>query len=260
MLGKIAFIGFGEAGQCFAAAMQGGAGVAAFDILFADSAKLSEVRERFTAIETCDTLNAAMAGATIVISVVTADEALSAAQGAAGHLARGTLYCDMNSVAPDTKRAAAHVIEAAGGHYVDVAVMAPVYPAKLEVPLLLSGPHGESAAAALKALGFGNVRALTGEVGRASSIKMIRSIMVKGVEALTAEMILAARAADVADEVLASLGEDWPAKAAYNLERMTTHGRRRAAEMGEVATTLQSLGIEPIMTRGTIIRQTEMAA
>ena len=137
--------------------------------------------------------------------------------------------------------------------------MAPVDPAKLAVPLLLAGVHAEAGAAMLKSLGFTNVRALGGEIGRASAIKMIRSVMVKGAEALTAEMMLAADKAGVTDEVLASLGGDWIEKAAYNLERMTTHGARRAAEMEEAAKTLLALGIEPLMTSGTIVRQREMA-
>jgi 3-hydroxyisobutyrate dehydrogenase-like beta-hydroxyacid dehydrogenase len=172
----------------------------------------------------------------------------------------GALYFDMNSVAPDTKRAAALAVEAAGGRYVDVAVMAPVEPARLAVPLLVSGPHADDGAAALSEFGFSNVRVLPGDIGRASSVKMIRSVMVKGIEALTAEMMLAGEAAGVSGDVLASLGGDWSSKAAYNIERMTTHGLRRAAEMEEVAKTLVALGIDPVMTRGTVQRQREMAA
>jgi len=101
-------------------------------------------------------------------------------------------------------------------------------------------------------------------VGRASAIKMIRSVMVKGVEALTAEMMLGAQKAGVVEEVLASLDasekpKPWAQKAAYNIERMVTHGARRAAEMEESAKTLADLGIEPMMTRGTVERQREMA-
>ena len=58
---------------------------------------------------------------------------------------------------------------------------------------------------------------------------------------------------------LASLGGDWFQKADYNLDRMLAHGARRAAEMEEVVVTLQELGIEPLMTRGTVVRQREMS-
>ena len=112
----------------------------------------------------------------------------------------------------------------------------------------------------LAELGFTNLRIVGAEVGRASAIKMIRSVMVKGIEALTDEMMAAAAAAGVADEVLASLdaseaARPWVQRAAYNLERMATHGARRAAEMEESAKTLQSLGVEPLLTRATVQRQ-----
>ena len=206
------------------------------------------------------TLVEALAGVSAVICVVTADQALPAAKSAASCLSEGVLYLDMNSVAPATKRAAAEAIEAAGGRYVDVAIMAPVKPARLAVPLLVSGAHAGVAADRLAELGFDQVRAVGNEVGQATTIKMLRSVMIKGVEALTAEMMLGARAAGVAPDVLASLGRDWPEKADYNLERMATHGARRAAEMEEAAITLAALGVEPVMTRGTIVRQREAAA
>jgi hypothetical protein len=87
--------------------------------------------------------------------------------------------------------------------------------------------------------------------------------MVKGMEALTAECFLAARRAGVGAQVLASLSEsfpgmDWPKQSAYNLERMASHGIRRAAEMREVAATLRELGVEPLMAVATTERQAEI--
>jgi 3-hydroxyisobutyrate dehydrogenase-like beta-hydroxyacid dehydrogenase len=238
----VSLIGFGEAGQAFA----GDSAWRAFDV---DPAKTRSA-----------SLDEALEGAEVILSVVTADQALGVAQQASALIAAGALYCDMNSVAPGTKQAGAALIEAAGGRYVDVAVMSPVDPKRRTVPLLVSGPHSDAGAAALREAGFSHVRIVGSEIGKASAIKMIRSVMIKGVEALTAEMMLAARAAEVEADVLASLGAGWAVKADYNLERMMTHGMRRAAEMEESAKTLQSLGIDPVMTRGTIIRQREMAA
>jgi len=138
--------------------------------------------------------------------------------------------------------------------------MAPVQPAALEVPLLLSGPAAAEAERLLNAAGFANTRVVGSEVGRASAIKMIRSVMVKGLEALTWECSAGAEAAGVFDEVMASLDASekalgWAGKVAYNRERMETHGARRAAEMEEAAKTLLDLGIEPVMTRGTVLLQ-----
>jgi 3-hydroxyisobutyrate dehydrogenase-like beta-hydroxyacid dehydrogenase len=178
----------------------------------------------------------------------------------------------MNSVAPDTKRAAAEAVESAGGSYVDVAVMAPVDKG-VAVPLLIAGPKADVAQQMLETLGFTSTRIVGEVVGRASAIKMIRSVMVKGLEALSSECAAAADAAGVFEEVMASLDASekplpWAERIAYNRERMATHGRRRAAEMEESAKTLLGLGVEPVMTRGTVLLQrraaerneTEMAA
>lgn len=258
MITQLALIGFGEAGSTFALAGQWRAGACAFDIAPERQSAIVECGARFAA-----TAGEALAGAPLVLSLVTADQALAAAIGAAPFLGSGAIWCDMNSVAPDTKREAAAAVEAGGGRYVDVAVLAPVNPSRLKVPLLLAGKAAAEAETLLRSAGFSNLRQVGDQVGRASAIKMIRSIMVKGTEALTAEMMAAASAADVAAEVIASLDASekqvgWSDRAAYNLERMTTHGLRRAAEMEEAAKTLYSLGVEPIMTEGTVRRQRAM--
>jgi 3-hydroxyisobutyrate dehydrogenase-like beta-hydroxyacid dehydrogenase len=141
---------------------------------------------------------------------------------------------------------------------VDVAVMAPVYPARLATPLLISGPHAAAGIAALIGLGFTNLRTVGDDVGRASTIKMLRSVMYKGMEALTAECLIACEKAGVTDEVLGSFGNDWSSGADYRLDRMMVHGLRRAAEMEEVVKTLEGLGVEAMMTQGTVMRQREI--
>jgi hypothetical protein len=104
------------------------------------------------------------------------------------------------------------------------------------------------------------VRIVGTQVGRASTIKMLRSVMYKGMEALTAECLMACEKAGVTDEVLGSFGNangsrDWASGADYRLDRMMVHGLRRSAEMEEVVKTLEALGVEPLMTRGTVDRQ-----
>ncbi|MDB5704160.1 MAG: NAD(P)-dependent oxidoreductase [Sphingomonas bacterium] len=253
-----AFIGFGEAGTAFA----GGAPARGYDRKTDQpdlrAAKLDDFAK--AGVTACADPAEAIAHAPATLSLVTADQALAAARSGAHAMEAGAFWFDMNSVAPDTKRAAARLIEAAGGRYVDVAVMAPVHPARRAVPLLLSGPHAGIGATVLAELGFTNVTVLEGPVGAASSIKMIRSVMVKGLEALTAECFLAAEKAGVADEVVASLNASWPGidwadKTDYNLDRMMVHGLRRAAEMEEVVKTLNALGTGSAMTRGTVERQ-----
>lgn len=256
------FIGFGEAGQAFA-----WAGARAFDRKTHEVASRAGMLAAYAAAGVAGTedVAAALDQADAILSLVTADQALAVAHSCAALVEPGAFWLDMNSVAPGTKRFAAAAIEAVGGRYVDVAVMAPVLPARRAVPLIVSGPHASGAAVLLEEFGFSNVTVGGAEFGDASAIKMIRSIMVKGIEALSAECLLAAERAGVRDAVLSSLDaswkeQGWGERTDYNLDRMFSHGLRRAAEMEEAAQTLEDLGIDPAMTRGTIARQHELGA
>ena len=264
----IAFIGFGEAGIAFATDLPRGLPRArAIDLKTLDpatrQAKLTDAAR--AGVDLYDAPAAALNNACAVISVVTADQALPAARSCARYLDSGALWLDLNSVAPATKQAAAKIVETSGGRYADVAVMAPVHPKRRATPLLVSGPHADDAIALLREYGFDDVRRVDGGVGAASAIKMIRSVMVKGIEALTAECTIAARAAGVLDEVLASLDANaapagWRDRADYNLDRMLIHGSRRAAEMEEVVKTLETLDVDAALTRGTVERQRSLGA
>lgn len=256
---QLALIGFGEAARAFAGGLS--AMLSGYDCK-TDGAMRAAFAE--FDIHSSEHPSQALAGSAAALCLVTADQALAAAEASDG-LAAGTFWFDMNSVAPATKCAAAAVIEARGGRYVDVAVMAPVEPQRIAVPLLVGGPHAAEGAAFLRDIGFANVRTVDGPVGAASAIKMIRSVMVKGIEALSAECMLAAEAAGVREAVVASLdaswpGGDWGRRFDYNLDRMMVHGTRRAAEMEEVVATLDSLGTGSAMSRATVERQREMGA
>ena len=172
----------------------------------------------------------------------------------------GQTFLDINSVSPRTKQHGQRCIEDAGGHYVEAAVMAPVPPYGLAVPMLLAGAHAEAVAEQLCALGA-DARAVSTQVGIASAAKMCRSAMVKGIEALTVECLSAARYYQAEATVLASLREtlaklqhdvDLPG---YLISRVAEHGRRRAAEMREVAQTLRDAGIDPLMSEACAQRQ-----
>jgi 3-hydroxyisobutyrate dehydrogenase-like beta-hydroxyacid dehydrogenase len=142
--------------------------------------------------------------------------------------------------------------------------MAAVHPKLNHTPLLLAGEWAVDAAAALRALDM-RPEVAGDRVGDASSVKMIRSVMIKGLEALTAECILAARRAGVEQAVLASLEASdpdvkWRKRGAQQLERMMVHGIRRAAEMREVAATLRDLGLPDRMAGATALWQDEIGA
>ena len=248
-------IGFGEAGTALAHGFAGN-GFTAYDIQMDANGSVMRAAMQAHNVRPSNGIKDALSAAHVIFSVVTADQALTVATAAAPHILPGALFFDCNSCAPSTKLAASEIIEAAGGRYVDVAIMAPIESARHQTPMLIASPHAEDALAAMHALEM-KVTKVGNNIGRASTIKMLRSVMIKGIEALTAECFRAACRAGVADDVAASLDasqttKGWADQAAYNLERMTTHGIRRAAEMREVAKTLQDLGIDSHMTNGTI--------
>ena len=255
---KIAVIGFGEAGYYLCKGW-GLGDVRAFDIKQHGDAllaaeKIAQMSEAGVLIG--DDAASIANGADMIFSTVTADQAHTAASAISKAIKPGAYYLDLNSCAPSTKQKNAALIDRAGAFYVDVAVMATITPKCHQTAMLVSGEHAEQAIALMRALDMKPVH-VPGPVGRASTIKMIRSIMMKGIEALTAECFTAACKAGVADEVAASLDASqtkagWKTQAAYNMERMTTHGIRRAAEMREVAATLADLDIDGFMTAGSI--------
>lgn len=265
---RLAFIGFGEAASAFVQGLGSdwAARTRAYDIK-TDSAD-ANIREAKWAdyagagVKGCSGPGEALAGAAIVFSTVTADQALVAATAAAEHIGAGTLYFDCNSCAPQTKVEAAARIDGAGGRYIDTAVMAPVHPALHRTPLLLSGPHVGPALEVMAALGM-NAKAVAGPVGASSSIKMVRSIMVKGLEALFLECVLAGRRAGVDETVLESLDASFPGfgfkqRAGYMLERAIRHGIRRAEELKEAARMVETLGLPSRMSAATAAWQQQV--
>jgi len=263
---RVSFIGFGEAGQAIAAGLRdaGIERIAAWDILFPVPAgeQLMAAGEKI-GVRLANSAADAVAGTDLVISAVTPASSVAAARSVATHLAGNPYYLDINSVSPGRKQETAKLL-GEKARYVDVAVIAPIHPLRHKTPLLIAGPHAEEISPLLRELDM-QLSVVGANTGHAASIKMIRSVMIKGIEALTLECFLAAARAGVLDEVTVSLKNnypslDWTKIAEYNLERMASHGERRAAEMEESAATLREFGLDPLMVDATVKRQREMGA
>lgn len=255
---RIAIIGLGEVGTILAADLKQqdpAADIVAFD----KQTGSGIIRERAqrAGIRLADSLCEALTGSQIIFSAVTAAESLNVATAAAPHITAQHTFLDLNSVSPNTKRAAMAAIEQAGGHYIDVAVMAPYPPARLKTPLLLGGTYAHTVSEWLNQCGF-NSKVHSNVVGEASAIKMCRSVMIKGLEALTAECLSAARQYGVEKEVLASLHASFPSLGwddklpHYLISRIAEHGKRRAEEMREVVKTLEDAGVAGAMSSGIV--------
>ena len=258
-LEHVALIGFGEAGSILGADLVvAGCDVSMYDILLDDASTRPAMlaRAEQAHVRPHDSFAAAVAGADLVISAVTASSSGDVATLAGRHLQAGQIFLDINSVSPGKKQSSCRAVEASGADYVESAVMAPVPPYRLKVPMLLGGRRAEAAAVQLVRIGL-KAQAISNEIGVASAVKMCRSVVIKGLEALAVESMRAARRFGAEKQVLASLSETFPGMGwdkdlpDYLISRVAEHGRRRAAEMREVARTLQDAGFEPTMAAAT---------
>jgi 3-hydroxyisobutyrate dehydrogenase-like beta-hydroxyacid dehydrogenase len=264
---RIALIGYGEVGRILAEDLRSRATVVAFDIQLAGAAlpaaQAMRDHARRHGVALADSHLAAVRDADLVISAVTASQAVAVAQACANGLKRGAFMLDFNSASPGAKMRAAEVVDAAGGRYVEGAVMTSVPPYRIKVPLLLGGPDAAALLPALNDLGFA-AKVASDRLGVASATKMCRSVMIKGLEAMVIEAFTTARHYGVEDAVIASLKEtfpaiDWDKQGAYFFQRVIEHGRRRSEEVREVAVTVREAGLEPWSAAGTAERQAWMA-
>ncbi|WP_081067409.1 NAD(P)-dependent oxidoreductase [Burkholderia territorii] len=252
----ISFIGFGEAGGLLGGALAARAvRVTMYDRQLDDARSAPAMRGKAARlhVEAASSLAAAIRDSRWIVSAVTASSDAEVAAAVAVHIRAGQTFIDINSVSPARKQHGQRLIEAAGGSYVEAAVMAPVPPHGLAVPMLLAGPAAETVSLELNALGF-HAQAVSTRVGVAAAAKMCRSVMIKGIEALTVECLGAARAYGADALVLASLRQTFdtfatlPDLPGYLIGRVAEHGRRRAAEMREVCDTLREGGVTPEMS------------
>ena len=262
-LPPIGFVGFGEAGFTIANGLRG-AGVeqiAAFDIATHSNDRGPQIRDRAAKSGTMLVASSSelASRADVIFSTVTSASSLDAARQTAPFLQSRHTYADLNSVSPALKREIADVVSGTGAAFVEAAVMAPVQPYGHRVPMLLGGSAAPAFAAMMSPVGM-RMQVLTPEIGTAAAVKMCRSIVVKGLEALLCECVLGASQYGADGHVFASLNEsfpgiDWKKLADYTIGRVVVHGERRAREMEEVAETLRAIGVDPIMAEATARRQ-----
>lgn len=251
-LQRLGLVGYGEVGRIFAA------GLAkefternAWDLKFVSGALEPGDHAKTHGVTAQPSMEALCQASDFIISAVTASNTLAVAQTAALHLRPGTFFLDLNSASPGTKQEAARLVEVAGAHYVEAGVMTSVPPYGIRVPMLLGGARAPELAELLQSMGM-DAKVVSAEIGVASAIKMCRSVMIKGLEALVIESYSTARAYGVEDHVLPTLAEtfpsiDWDKTGAYFFSRVVQHGQRRAEEMRECARTVSEAGFAPTM-------------
>ncbi len=262
---NITFIGLGEVGAILAEDLARHAPRVAWDLQFANASSIPVRNAHALDVRVATSAQDASHDAQLIISAVTASQTIAAAREVAAAIAPGAFYLDLNSAAAATKVEAAALITSAGGRYVEAAVMSPILPKRIGAPMLLGGPHAREAQPMLTEIGFSGAQFYVDVVGAAAAVKLCRSVIVKGMEALLWESMRAARDYGVEQEVLSSLDNllpsaDWPELARYMISRMLEHGARRAEEMHEAARSVSDAGVTPHMSLASAAHQADAAA
>ena len=192
----------------------------------------------------------------MVISATSASEAVHVANAAAPFLTGNDIFVDVNAACPDTIVTVAGILKKTGCIFVDVAMMADVKSNRHKVPMFVSGPGAERFENLMSPYGM-NIKIVGAEPGQASAIKMIRSVFTKGMEALLMETFTAAQRYRIVDLTMANLAQSMdhtPFEKRTNvlLGKTAIHSARRIHEMEDVIKTLNSLGVDPIMSRATL--------
>jgi 3-hydroxyisobutyrate dehydrogenase-like beta-hydroxyacid dehydrogenase len=263
----IALLGFGEAGSAIARGLcaEGGwrgaprpGDNAPRRLIAIDTALDKDARgtalgkeARRLDVTISDTYTEALSEADLVISVVQGEFALDAAKAAAPLLKKGAYYLDLCTVTGKMSDEDRAEIEAAGGRYVDVAVMGGFFSSGIKAPMLVAGEGGRDMVEWMNKTGF-VAQYLGTKPGSASSVKMLRSVLVKGIEALAVESFVTAKRQGILDEVMGCLGDIDARTFAGSLTMLVqthiVHAHRRWEEMGLVAQTLRDTGVDPLMT------------
>lgn len=245
----LGFVGYGHLGSAFARGLaERGATVLAWDAA-ADAAMRARAKQAGVTLVDAPS---GLADAELVFSTVPPMHALAAAQVAAASIGARATWVDLNSLGPDEKRAVAGAVASAGRPFVDGAVLGAAGDG-LKAAIILSGASAAATAERMAALGF-RVRAVGERPGDAAAIKIVRSVLAKGLEALYVEALVAARRLGVEREVLATFCEFLDARpAAATAELLVTthvaHAERRAFEVAMSVAAVEAAGVEPRLAR-----------
>ena len=258
---KIGMIGFGEAAYYLTADIkEGSAELYAFDMVASqDTPRGAEIRERAAAnkVTLLTSMEGLFAQADTILCLTSANSALPIAKQIAPLLKDGQIYIDMNSTSPATKEEIDKALKSAAGDFVEAAVMASVPANRTKTPVYLCGRRAAEAAKIAEDCGM-NFHVLSEQIGAASAMKMIKSVLFKGFIALLTETVFAAERYGITDQTIGALKsiltQEMTFEDAINYFLCTaaTHSERLGHEMEEVLATLESMGENDIMTQATI--------
>ena len=242
---RVAIIGLGEVGRCYAKPLRD-SGV---ELLLCE-ARLSEAASQMAASWGADVHPAPgpwLSTADWVLSCVTGAQALPVAEQAVAHLSAGAGFADLTTASPAVKREAAGRAASRGVRYVDTAIMGAITLNWVKTPLLAAGDGAEDFSDLIAAAG-GKVQVIAGgAAGDAISLKILRSVFTKGMEALAVELLTSAEKQGVREKLYEQLSDidQTPLRGFIDMLVRThvIHAKRRAHEVHDARAELAAQGL-----------------
>ncbi|MED1953295.1 DUF1932 domain-containing protein [Brevibacillus centrosporus] len=254
---SVGFIGFGEAAFhiCSGLKSEGVEHIRAFDVMANDAELGAKIKDRASTVGVIldSSLGELIQNTQVIFCATSAKYALSIAEQAAPFIRAEKIYVDLNAASPKVKKEIAEVIGQTGGLFVDGAVMEAVPPHRHKVPIFLSGQGAVAFQKLLQPVGM-NLTVINDQAGSSSSMKMIRSIFMKGFTALLLETLMASHQAGVEKEIVDSISGTLSNSSIENLmnlllTRTAIHAQRRVSEMKEVVETLHDMDLDSTMSQ-----------
>lgn len=248
----VAIIGLGEVGRCYAAPLQA-AGHELSLVETRPSAAARDMAARWGR-PIHDRPNGQLASAEWVLSCVTGAQALAVVESVLPYLAEGSSIADLTTAPPDIKRRAAQEAHGRAVRYVDTAIMGAISLGHEHTPLLASGEGSDQLKSLLEPVG-GRVRVIAGGApGDAISLKILRSVFTKGMEALAVELLTSAEKQNVRPQLYEQLRDidETPLRSFLDMLVRThvVHARRRLHEVHDAERELAAQGLPSLVLTG----------
>lgn len=258
---NIAVIGFGEAGTIIAEGCLTGSkrrhedtACHAWDIRMRDAAVRGDLRTKADGLGVVlhETTGEWLADMDVVFSLVFGGVARNVALEILPRLKKGAVYIDLTTSVPGDMREAASAFAERGAGFIDGTALGSFRTNGITVPFVLSGTDVEFWSAWMNSLGFATTP-VPGAAGNASCVKLLRSILAKGLEALAIECFTAAEAMGLRETMTSAFNDFDLRPLVAALEDMGAshipHCKRRLDEIDHALHMLDGVALDGTMTR-----------
>ena len=259
---RLGIIGFGEVGSTLGRGLrhEGLIEIAAYDKYAFEGPFANLIQERASSADVPLVRSPAelASRSDIIVGVTPGKASLESAEAFAPHLLREHTFVDLASATPKVKQTVASALQASSAQVADAAIMGTPHADGYHLPILSSGPAAAQFRDWMNPWGL-KIEHVNGDIGAASGIKIMRSVIAKGLEALLIECMLGSSRYGIDAVVLRSFASFISSRpfedmANFFLVTDVIHAERRSQEAHMAADALDEIGIDPVMTRATAER------